>query len=320
MTSFIEQTLRCAVCGTEKRYSLLASTNALGYSDLDLRPAEMARHANLLVVQHCPFCGYCSTDIAERNRRAAAIVSSDTYRETLTDPALPDVGRHWLCCSYIEEAKGRFSAAGWSAMHAAWVCDDHGKQQSSDLCRQRAVAMFRRSRRSSKAFAKDSGTEMIVLADLLRRSGDFIAALGMCEQAPTLEMTTIQRHVLDFQKILISQQDRRCHTLEEVIRMFPSLVKQEEEEKLTPEEEHLIGYVLGHFNHLMSQEEREAFYKERRLSARFSVCRRIAETYPTEVFANRCPNCGRLPRTPRAKQCFWCGHNWRESTGTEQTP
>ncbi len=26
---------------------------------------------------------------------------------------------------------------------------------------------------------------------------------------------------------------------------------------------------------------------------------------------NKCPNCGKLARTPKAKQCRYCGHSWR---------
>ena len=28
------------------------------------------------------------------------------------------------------------------------------------------------------------------------------------------------------------------------------------------------------------------------------------------VFVNRCPRCGRVVRTARARQCFWCGFDW----------
>ena len=30
-----------------------------------------------------------------------------------------------------------------------------------------------------------------------------------------------------------------------------------------------------------------------------------------KVFVNNCPKCGRLARTPFAKQCRHCGHSWR---------
>ena len=29
-----------------------------------------------------------------------------------------------------------------------------------------------------------------------------------------------------------------------------------------------------------------------------------------KVFINNCPNCNRLARTPTAKQCRYCGHDW----------
>ena len=44
------------------------------------------------------------------------------------------------------------------------------------------------------------------------------------------------------------------------------------------------------------------------------ISRRIARNHPDEVFASRCPKCGRLPRTPRAKLCLRCGHSWRQSS------
>jgi hypothetical protein len=37
---------------------------------------------------------------------------------------------------------------------------------------------------------------------------------------------------------------------------------------------------------------------------------RILKEHGDKVFLNRCPQCGGLARTPRAKQCRFCGHNW----------
>ncbi|MGD1894743.1 MAG: hypothetical protein ACFB15_29640 [Cyclobacteriaceae bacterium] len=40
--------------------------------------------------------------------------------------------------------------------------------------------------------------------------------------------------------------------------------------------------------------------------------RRIAERIYKEekVEFNNCPQCGKLTRTPKAKQCRYCGHDW----------
>lgn len=37
---------------------------------------------------------------------------------------------------------------------------------------------------------------------------------------------------------------------------------------------------------------------------------RILREHTAQVFINRCPKCQRVVRTPKAKQCFWCGHDW----------
>lgn len=43
---------------------------------------------------------------------------------------------------------------------------------------------------------------------------------------------------------------------------------------------------------------------------RARVCERIIHERANEVNLNRCPQCARIPRTPRAKQCPWCFHSW----------
>ncbi len=37
---------------------------------------------------------------------------------------------------------------------------------------------------------------------------------------------------------------------------------------------------------------------------------RILKENSDKVFLNYCPNCGRLARTPQAKQCRFCGFDW----------
>lgn len=39
---------------------------------------------------------------------------------------------------------------------------------------------------------------------------------------------------------------------------------------------------------------------------------RIQNNCRNEVLFNRCPRCGRLARTPTAKQCRFCGHDWHD--------
>jgi hypothetical protein len=40
------------------------------------------------------------------------------------------------------------------------------------------------------------------------------------------------------------------------------------------------------------------------------VSSRVLAEAAGEVFVNRCPRCNRVVRTPKARQCFWCGFDW----------
>lgn len=44
-----------------------------------------------------------------------------------------------------------------------------------------------------------------------------------------------------------------------------------------------------------------------------NVVKRIMAETPEKVFFNNCPRCSKLARTPKAKQCRYCGYSWRES-------
>lgn len=43
------------------------------------------------------------------------------------------------------------------------------------------------------------------------------------------------------------------------------------------------------------------------------TAQRIISDHPEKVFFNYCPACNALARTPRARQCRFCGHDWHHS-------
>ena len=45
-----------------------------------------------------------------------------------------------------------------------------------------------------------------------------------------------------------------------------------------------------------------------------NVANRILTQNSDKVFLNNCPNCNKLARTPYARQCRHCGHNWHHLT------
>lgn len=46
---------------------------------------------------------------------------------------------------------------------------------------------------------------------------------------------------------------------------------------------------------------------------RDDVARRLLADSANLAFILRCPRCSRVVRTPKAAQCFWCGHDWHDA-------
>ena len=40
------------------------------------------------------------------------------------------------------------------------------------------------------------------------------------------------------------------------------------------------------------------------------VLERVLREHGDQIKLNRCPRCRRIPRTPQARQCLWCRHDW----------
>lgn len=109
------------------------------------------------------------------------------------------------------------------------------------------------------------------------------------------------------------------------------------------EESVLADYVWQHFSRLFTETESHAYwgvYAERAGRAgnsrlkdtiwsrlvekpeavalladsveafRLRAARHVLSAHGSEIFINRCPACRRVVRTPKARQCFWCGHDW----------
>jgi hypothetical protein len=56
--------------------------------------------------------------------------------------------------------------------------------------------------------------------------------------------------------------------------------------------------------------EIEAALAEGSEAFRRRVCRRLLREVGAGLVLNRCPRCRSVTRTPKARPCFWCGHDW----------
>lgn len=211
----IEQ--QCAVCGTTDKYILLTSTNSFGVPDLDTRPPEMMRSTIGLWVQRCGSCGYCAPDITKGSPALSTVIHSVPYQTQLRSPDFPELANSFLCWSLIQQDQGDFASAGWASLRAAWACDDTGDESAAVQCRLRAANLLQKARQVHQTFASQSGAEEALLADILRRAGQFDGAIQICDAGLAKEsaLQPVIVDILDLQKRLIRKADTACHQVRE---------------------------------------------------------------------------------------------------------
>jgi hypothetical protein len=91
---------------------------------------------------------------------------------------------------------------------------------------------------------------------------------------------------------------------------------------------HMVRYVIRYYAHLMTPQERKAqshlYATMKTTQGRSDVAAQAeAQTMrdspwqsPDEDvlrLASDCPRCGRLAKTPKARQCRFCYHDWHET-------
>ncbi|MCJ8155648.1 hypothetical protein MKJ01_17975 [Chryseobacterium sp. SSA4.19] len=73
-----------------------------------------------------------------------------------------------------------------------------------------------------------------------------------------------------------------------------------------------VIYIINYFRNLMSIDEKLTLkYKMMECpELEEDIAKRIMKETPDKVFFNNCSKCGKLARTPFAKQCRYCGYSW----------
>ena len=217
MTTYADQEKTCFICGEINVYKAIASTNRFGHSDLDTRPPEMERSTIHCWIQRCPSCSYCAPDISDGPEIATKVVKSEAYLKQGDDSSYPELANKFLCWAIIKEAKGDNSGAGWAAVRAAWACDDSNTESAAKESRKRAVAFFEKARGDGSSFADGLGVQEAILADLLRRSGQFDKVETVCQTGLEEGPEAMVKTILHFQQSLARRKDTGCYTVAEAV-------------------------------------------------------------------------------------------------------
>ncbi len=219
MTTLFKEKKKCLVCSKTNEYTAIGSTNQFGPPDLDTRPPEMMRSTIAFWIHRCPSCGYCAPDVSKGPSLAAQIVKSEAYLKQRGNHSYPELANRFLCWAIVQETAGDHVGAGWAAIHAAWACDDAEARAASAQCRTRATGLLRHAKANGISYAPGAGVEEAILADLLRRSGQFDQVGTICLEGLAKDPEDIVRQILVFQQALALRQDRECHTIAEVTEL-----------------------------------------------------------------------------------------------------
>ncbi len=227
MFKIMEIETECSECGLPSRQKVITSPDRTGLPDLDTRPPESLRSSLPYWVQRCPNCGYCAPDIDRDYPLAIAVIHRPGYQALLRKRSLPQLARSFLAWGMILQANGEDLSAGWSALHAAWACDDAGKPAAAVQCRQQALASFERARGRGKALPgfEDPGAEEIFLADLYRRTGQFEQAVEVSRRGLDKQPSIVIARTLEHEIILATGKDVEGHSLSDVTGLIPGLIE-----------------------------------------------------------------------------------------------
>ena len=146
------------------------------------------------------------------------IVESTSYSEVLDDETRPAASRRFLAYAYLLHRLHQHGDAGWSCLHAAWVCDDLNESGAATLCRADAIEHWQRGKRAGQTFGDDLASEFALVTDVYRRMGEFENATVTCAEALDIDdLVPILERLLRRQMTLITARDTSAHNMKELL-------------------------------------------------------------------------------------------------------
>lgn len=217
MTTLYLTNKNCSVCGESNRFPLVDLSRKLtGVRDLDGRPSHIQRSLVYMWIQRCESCNYCAPDISLKCKVDPSYLNSQQYKAIMDDASFPLTAIAFRAHSYLMMSMGLFADSGWAQLCAAWVCDDNCAPANAVVCRKEALSLFRRAQEKNQEFSQSHVEENLILVDIMRRIGDFDAALGLCDEELETDHPDAIWSLLEYEKMLIEKKDANCHNESDV--------------------------------------------------------------------------------------------------------
>lgn len=211
--------MRCAICREASPQLVAETAESKELPDFDTRPGRPSRSSIVHWVHACPGCGYCSNDLAVVEPEIVEFVRGPIYQAFRKNKVFPPKTTDFLCYALILEEIGAFADAGWTALHAAWVCDDAKDEENARNCRARAIELWQHAKQHGQSFMDNLYEEFSLAADLYRRMADWEQARqsaqhGLDEDNLPPSVNGMLRRQLAY----IDRKDSSTHNMQELKR------------------------------------------------------------------------------------------------------
>ena len=216
MTTWLDQTQTCCLCGSENEVSVLGSTNAMGSPDLDLRPPSMERETMHGWFQECESCHYVGVDLSQESDNARSIVDSDDYQSLIANSDLPPIARRFALCALLN-AHDR-EIAGTALLRSAWVCDDAKNSELATSFRNQSADTLKKLQPFENS--EEHATLATVLIDVLRRAERFEEASKLATQLlkfKAVKRSEVMLAVVNFQLSLCESKSSDCRQVKDAV-------------------------------------------------------------------------------------------------------
>ena len=199
----------CSVRGAVSNQLRLASTNAFGSPDLDLRPPEMKRSTMWAWLEECPECGYVASSLSKACPVPRSFLQSEDYQRCEGLTFRSRLAKRFYRAYMLQRRAGALHSAMRHALETAWLCDDSGETDNAIRCRNLAADCLQFLRQVSP----DDETLMVQQLDILRRAGRFEEALAAYEQLDLENLSELIRKLAAFEAKKAQQHDMSCYTV-----------------------------------------------------------------------------------------------------------
>lgn len=202
-TGFMKE---CGICQHQmKTARTLGSESPADFSqgfNLENDVAAPTGYGYLLSLQYCDKCGFSAVDFPEPcPEELLALVHSIPYQMQWSDESLPKLARVFLCKAILDLAKQLYADAAYSALAAAWVCDDLAHSAAAIWCRKVAAEYFERFFKNNQRLAPAQQRMLFHYVDVCHRAGLIQRAKQLCKIIAQQPLDDSQQQHLELLKL-----------------------------------------------------------------------------------------------------------------------